>query len=47
MEVAGVTVTAILAGPVTVIAADADLVESAIEVAVNVRVPEGRDAGAV
>jgi hypothetical protein len=47
LEVAGVTVTAILVGAVTVMAAAADLVESAIEVAVSVSVPEGTDAGAV
>ena len=47
MEVAGVTVTAILGGPVTMIDAAADRVESAIEVAVSVSAPEGRDAGAV
>jgi hypothetical protein len=47
LEVAGVTVTAILVGAVRVMAAAADLVESAIEVAVSVSVPEGTDAGAV
>jgi len=47
LGVAGVTVTAILVGAVTVMAAAADLVESAIEVAVSVSVPEGTDAGAV
>src|SRR5258708_39780541 len=46
LEVAGVAVTAILVWAVTVMAAAADLVESAIEVAVSVSVPEGTDVGA-
>ena len=47
LEVAGVTVTAILVGAVTAMAAAANLVESATEVAVSVSVPEGIDAGAM
>jgi hypothetical protein len=47
LAVVGDTVTVILAGAVTVIDAAADLVESAIEVAVRVIGPAGAVAGAV
>ena len=47
LAVVGDMVTVILAGAVTVIDAAADLVESAIEVAVRVMGPAGAVAGAV